>query len=301
MVLSASSKSHGLLRDVEPVTFVLLCGSSDCEKAKATMEKAAYDLADSPVGFIYLDDSPLSREYLPAREDDTISQLVRYRIGDMPLLFPGQLTTEGTADQPTEVLVEWLAQQRFPMVTEINDGYAYSALAKQGKYIAMGIYAGNKKDPIKKMLGRAARVQEEKFAFGLLKAEDWDSFIVKRFGTAALPRIIVLDGDNVHFEFKGEIDTSGAGDTALMGLLVDVLAGRTPSDARELLSPPYNFWQRLTRYGLLNAAENHWIFMLVVVGSVGALVGVFWMICKEGTASEKDEAKPTKFKSEKGE
>jgi hypothetical protein len=280
---------------------VLLCGTSDCDKAKATLEKAAYDLADQPVGFIYLEDYPISREYLPTREDDKTSQLVRYRIGDMPLHYTGVLTTEGTPDQPTETLVDWLSQHRFPMVTEINDGYAYSSLAKQGKFIVIGIYAGTKKDSVKKMLGRTARVQEEKFAFGLLKAEDWDAFISKRFGIGALPRIIVLDGDNVHFEFKGEIDTSGAGDTALMGLLMDVLAGRAQSDARELLSPAYNFWQRLTRYGVMNAAENHWIFMLVVVGILAFIIWVFWFICKEGPP-EKDEApKPPKAKSEKGE
>jgi len=285
MVLAASPKSHVALRDAEPVTFVILCGSLDCRKAKATLEKAAYDLADQAVGFMFVEDAALAREYLPSREDDTVSQLVRYRVGDYPLLFVGHITTEGIPE-PTEVLVEWLGQNRFPMVTEISDGYAYSALAKQGKYIALGIYAGNKKDPVKKMLGRASRLQEDKFAFGILKAEDWDSFISKRFGLGPLPRIIVLDGDNVHFELKGELDTSGAGDAVFMNLLTNVYEGKVQSDAREMLSPPYNFWQRLTRYGVVNAVQNHWVFLSLVVLAICLSVWGFWMLCKEPTASE---------------
>jgi len=190
------------------------------------------------------------------------------------------------------------------MVTEISDGYAYSALAKQGKYIALGIYAGNKKDPLKKMLGRASRLHEEKFAFGILKAEDWDSFISKRFGLAALPRLLVLDGDNVHFELRGEVDTSGAGDAAFMALLSDVQEGRVQSDAREMLSPPYNFWQRLTRYGVVNAMQSHWMFLLLVVLTIAVIVWGCWMLCKE-SAPEIDgvraEVPKSRTKMEKGE
>jgi protein disulfide-isomerase-like protein len=294
MVLPATAKTHIGVRDKEPVTYVLLAGNSDFAGAKAALEKAAYDLADLPVGFMFIQDPVLAREYLPSREEGSIlSQLVRYRLGDPPLLFPGSPTL-GTVEQPTEALVEWLGQNRFPMVTEITDGYAYSSLAKQGKYVVIGIYSGDKqKEPVRKMLGRAARLQEEKFAFGSLKLEDWDSFVSKRFGLGGLPRLIVLDGDNVHFELKGEIDTSGKGDDALLGHLADVAAGRVQSDAREILSPAYNFWQRVTRYGIINAAQNHWLFIAIMFGIVGFIVWVFWMICKETT---QDEVKPPKAK-----
>lgn len=302
MVLPATSETHIKMREAEPITYVLLEGTDKAGRvrAKAVLEKAAYDLADLPVGFMSIQDPVLAREYLPSPQDESATQLVRYRAGDPPLLFTGSLSTDGVTSEPTAELVEWLNRNRFPMVTEIIDGYAYSTLAKQGKYVVIGIYSDNKKEPLKKMLGRVARSQEENFSFGTLKIEDWDSFVNKRFGAGGLPRIIVLDGDNVHFEMKSKVDTSGEGDAALLSLLSDVSAGRVLSDAREMLSPPYNFWQRLTRHGIVNATQHHWIFISLFLGAIAFFIWGIYSICKEVTTPDLEPV-PKSFKAEKSE
>jgi protein disulfide-isomerase-like protein len=87
MVLPATAQTHLELRDAQPVTYVLLSGSSDADKAKLTLERAAYDLADLPVGFLFVQDAVTAREYVAWREDGSPTQLVRYRLGDPPLLF----------------------------------------------------------------------------------------------------------------------------------------------------------------------------------------------------------------------